>query len=70
MSEPDENPFGDPTVGHPFQVTFRFHMQFTRIAYSSGADRHNSSILKVFCLTEPCTFVQSNYSKVEYGVMC
>jgi hypothetical protein len=20
MAEPDENPFGDPTVGHPFQV--------------------------------------------------
>lgn len=23
MAEPDENPFGDPTVGHPFQVIFR-----------------------------------------------
>lgn len=23
MAEPDENPFGDPTVGHPFQVIFQ-----------------------------------------------
>lgn len=23
MAEPDENPFGDPTVGHPFQVMFK-----------------------------------------------
>lgn len=26
MAEPDENPFGDPTVGHPFQVIILKHL--------------------------------------------
>lgn len=29
MAEPDENPFGDPTVGHPFQVIFETFILLT-----------------------------------------
>lgn len=43
MAEPDENPFGDPTVGHPFQVTMA--KQFPNVYILILKENRNSPLV-------------------------